>query len=57
VTLQALDEAVNDLELGLDGVELVARQRATDRLGAKLGVAYGEFDSLELWDLDAAPPP
>ncbi|MBA3956300.1 MAG: DUF222 domain-containing protein, partial [Acidimicrobiia bacterium] len=54
VTLQALDEAVNGLELGLDGDELVACQRAADRLSAKLGVAYGEFDSLELWDLDAA---
>jgi hypothetical protein len=54
VTLQALDEAVNGLELGLDGDELVACQRAADRLSAKLGVAYGEFDALELWDVDAA---
>ena len=54
VTLHALDEAVNGLELGLDGDELVACQRAADRLSAKLGVAYGEFDALELWDLDAA---
>ena len=32
VTLQALDEEVNGLELGLDGAELVACQRAADRL-------------------------
>ncbi len=54
MTLQALEEAVEALELGLDGDELVACQRTGDRLSAKLGVAYGEFDALELWDLDAA---
>ncbi|MBA2436726.1 MAG: hypothetical protein H0V52_00005 [Acidimicrobiia bacterium] len=43
VTLQALEEAVNGLEIGLDGDELVACQRVADRLSAKLGVAYGEF--------------
>jgi hypothetical protein len=45
VALQALDEAVNGLEIGLDGAELVQVQRAADRLSAKLGVAYGEFDA------------
>ena len=54
MALQALDEAVNGLEIGLDGAELVQVQRAADRLSAKLGVAYGDFDALELWDADAA---
>jgi hypothetical protein len=45
VALQALDEAVNGLELGLDGAELAACQRAADRLSAKLGVAYGDCAS------------
>ena len=53
-TLQALDEAVDGLELSLDGAELVRCQRALDRLSAKLGAAYGEFDAAECWDLDAA---
>ncbi|CAN5768527.1 hypothetical protein BH24ACT2_BH24ACT2_11560 [soil metagenome] len=56
VTLQALDEAVNGLELGLDGDELVACQRAADRLSAKLGVAYGEFDSLASCGVDVTTP-
>ena len=53
-TLQALDEAVDGLELGLDGAELVRCQRALDRLSAKLGAAYGDFDAADLWDVDGA---
>ncbi|HVL03960.1 MAG TPA: hypothetical protein VM386_05945, partial [Acidimicrobiales bacterium] len=53
-TLEALEEAVDGLEISLDGAELVQCQRAADRLIAKLGVAYGEFDAAELWDVDGA---
>ncbi len=53
-TPDALDEVVDGLEIGLDGAELAQVQAAADRLLAKLGVAYGDFDAGELWDLDAA---
>ncbi len=53
-TLDALDEAVDGLRIGLDRAELGQVQRAVDRLSAKLVAAYGEFDAAELWDLDAA---
>ena len=53
-TLQVLDEAVDGLELSLDGAELVRCQRALDRLSAKLVAAYGEFDTGERWDADGA---
>jgi hypothetical protein len=51
VTVEALSEAVDGLELGLDGAELVATQRVLDRLSAKL---VSDFDAAGLWDLDAA---
>ena len=52
--LEALEAAVEGLELRLDGDELVAAQRCVDRLVAKLALAYGDFDAHQLWDLDGA---
>ena len=52
--LAALEAAVEGLELGLDAEELAACQRLLDRLSAKLGAAYAEFDHASLWDLDGA---
>lgn len=53
-TIKTLEEAVGDLSLGVDADELVRAQRCVDRLSASLALAYGEFDSAELWDLDGA---
>ncbi len=44
-TPDALDQVVDGLEIGLDGAELAQVQAAADRLLAKLGVAYGDFDA------------
>ncbi len=52
--MEALEAAVEGLELRLDGDELVAAQRCVDRLAAKLALAYGDFDAHQLWDLDGA---
>ena len=52
--LEALEAAVEGLELDVDGDELVAAQRCVDRLAAKLALAYGDFDAHQLWDLDGA---
>ncbi len=53
-TLDALDDAIESLDIGLDRDELSQAQRALDRLSAKLVAAYGAFDAADLWDLDAA---
>ena len=46
--LEALEAAVEGLELDVDGDELVAAQRCVDRLVAKLALAYGDFDAHRL---------
>lgn len=52
--LATLEAAVKDLELSLDGAELARCQHLLDRLSAKVGAAYGDFDAAALWDLDGA---
>lgn len=50
----ALAEAVEELEVPVDGRSIAAALRLRDRLEAKIVEALGPFDAAELWDLDAA---
>ena len=49
-----LAEAVEELEVPVDGPSIAAALALRDRLEAKVLEALGAFDAAELWDLDAA---
>jgi hypothetical protein len=52
--LAALAEAIEELDIPVDGVELVRALALRDRLDARITAAVGVFDSLQLWDIDGA---
>jgi hypothetical protein len=54
-TLDALDDAIESLDIGLDRDELSQAQRALDHLSAKLVAAYGAFDAADSGT--STPPP
>ena len=49
-----LEQAVDEVEIPVDGPALLAALALWDRLGAKIAEAAGAFDAASLWDLDAA---
>ncbi len=54
VMFEALAEAIDEVEIPVDGDALVEAFALCDRLQAKLSAAAGDFDAASLWDLDAA---
>jgi hypothetical protein len=52
--LEPLAEAIDDLDLPVDGSVLVEAFALTDRLNAKLMAAVGEHDAAEVWRNDGA---
>ena len=51
---EALESAIEELEVGVDGDALVAAFALYDRLGAKLALAAADFDASRRWELDGA---
>ena len=50
----ALSEAIEGLDLALDGDDLATVARLADRLTAKVTMAAAAFDAAELWDTEGA---
>src|SRR4029450_5552578 len=53
-TLEGLAQAIDDLDLPTDSGVLTEAFALIDRLNAKLLVAVGEHDAVELWRKDGA---
>jgi len=52
--IEALREAIEELEVPLDGDALAEALKLADLLNAKLSKAVGEFDDEAMWELDGA---
>ena len=50
--IEALETAVENLDIAVDGDDIARALKVIDRLTAKVTVAIGEFDDNGLWDLD-----
>ncbi|MBW3669007.1 MAG: hypothetical protein KY443_07310, partial [Actinobacteria bacterium] len=51
---EALESAISELDVGIDGDALVAACRLLDRLKAKVALAAADFDASRRWELDGA---